>query len=129
MADICQGSFTIGSNSTATISMPNSFVPIFMELEIGPRTSTTETLITRSNGWHDFANNRKCAMTIFDDGTMRRTVETTASDITHYKNVSGTFTKIIDGVLSNPQLGSFDYTCATGMYDTAYTIRYKAWSA
>lgn len=129
MSDICQGSFSVGANGTTTVNMPNSFTPIFMELEIGPRTTVTETLVTRSSGWHDFANARKAAMSFFDDGTMRRTVETTSSDITHYKNNAGTFTKIIDGSLSNPQVGTFDYTPATGFFDSGYTIRYKAWSA
>lgn len=130
MSDICQGSFSVGANGTTTVNLPNAtLTPIFMELEIGPRTGTTETLITRSSGWHDFANARKAAMSIFDDGTIRRTVETTSSDITHYKNVSGTFTKIIDGSVSNPQAGKFDYTPATGFFDSNYTIRYKAFSA
>jgi len=127
MSNICQGSFTSNSTSTTTVNMPSSFTPIFMEFEIGPRSGTTETLVTRSSGWQDFANARKAAMSIFDDGTMRRTVETTSSGITHYKNSSGTFTKIIDGSASNPQVGSFDYTATS--FDTNYTIRYKAFSA
>lgn len=130
MADICQGSFTVGANGTTTVNLPNgTLIPIFMELSIANRTSTVETLVTNSDGWHDFANARQYCKTIFDDGTMRRTTDTTTSDIRHYKNVSGTFTKIIDGTVSNPTAGTFDYTPATGFFDTAYTIRYKAFSA
>lgn len=129
MADICQGSFSVGANGTVTVNMPNSFTPIFVELEIGPRASTNETHVIRSSGWHDFANDRKACISIFDDGTVRGTRETTSSDITHYKNVSSVLTKIIDGSLSNPDVGSFDYTPVTGYFDSAYTIRYKAWSA
>lgn len=129
MSDICQGSFSVGANGTTTVNMPSSFTPIFMELELGPRSSTNETIVTRSSGWHDFANARKYAVSVFDDGTLRGTRDTTASDITHFKNVSNTLTKIIDGSLSNPQLGTFDYTPATGFFDSAYTIHYKAYSA
>jgi len=129
MADYEQGSFTIGSNGTFTVNLNSSFTPTLILTEIGPRTSTTETLVTHSNGRHDFTNVRKYAISTFDDGTIRRTIETTASDITHYKNNSGTFTKIIDGTISNAQLGSFDYTPATGFFDSNYTIRFIAFGA
>lgn len=129
MADYEQSSFSVGANGTTTVNLAGSFTPVQMIFSIGPRSSTTETLVTHSEGRHDFTNARKYALTIFDDGTMRRTIETTASDITHYKNVSGTFTKIIDGTVSNPQPGSFDYTPATGFFDSAYTIRFIAFGA
>lgn len=127
MSDICQGSFTVSTTGTTTVNMPNSFTPIFMEFELGPRTGTTETLVSRSSGWQDIANSRKAAMTIFDDGTMRRTIETTSNSLTHYKNVSGTFTQIIAAGVSAVGLGTFDYTST--LADGSYTIRYKAFSA
>lgn len=124
MANVCQGSFSVGTAGTTTVNMPTSFTPIFIEFEIGPRSGVTESLVTRSSGWQDIGNNRKAAMSIFDDGTLRRTVETTANSITHYKNVSGTFTQIIAGGVSAVGLGTFDYTST--LVDVAYTIRYKA---
>lgn len=126
MADYEVGSFSVGANGTTTVTLNGSFTPIGIEFEIGPRFNTTETLVTRSSGWQDFTNGTKAAITIFDDGTMRRTIETGSSGITHYKNSSGTFTKIIDGTASNPQAGSFDYTPATGFFDSGYKIRFKA---
>lgn len=123
------GSFSVGANGTTTVNLNSSFTPAMIEFDIGPRFNTTETLVTRSSGWHDLVNATKACITIFDDGTMRRTIESTASSITHYKNNSGTFTKIIDGTISNPQLGSFDYTPATGFFDSNYKIRFKAFGA
>jgi len=129
MSNFEVGSFSVGANGTTTLSLNGSFTPQLIEFDIGPRFNTTETLITRSSGWHDLVNGTKASISVFDDNTIRRTIETTASSITHYKNVGGTFTKIIDGTVSNPQPGSFDYTPATGFFDPNYKIRFKVFGA
>ncbi len=130
MANYEVGSFSVGTNGATTINLNSSFTPAMIILEIGPRFNTTETVLIRSTGQHDFVNGTKAATSIYYDSTIGgRTIETNASSITHYKNVSSTFTKIIDGTVSNPQLGSFDYTPATGFFDSNYKIRFKAFGA
>lgn len=126
MSNFEQGSFSLGTVTTTTVNLNGSFTPAFIELEIGPRTGTNETLVTRSSGWHDFNLSRRACISIFDDGVVHTTRESTSSDITHYKNVSSVATKIIDGTLSNPQAGSFDYTSTAA--DSNYTIRFKAFA-
>jgi hypothetical protein len=98
-----------------------------MEFEIGPRVSTVENRVMRSSGWQDFTNNRKAAMSIYDDATVRGTAETTTYSITHYNNVSGVFTEIISGYASSPVAGQFTYNPT--LFNASYEIRYKAFSA
>lgn len=130
MANYEVGSFAVGANGTTTLSLNGSFTPQLIELDIGPRFNTTETVLERSSGWHDLVNATKAVVNIYHDNTLGdRTSETTASSITHWINVSGTYTKIIDGTISNPQPGSFDYTPATGFFNSNYKIRFKVWGA
>lgn len=121
-----QGSFTRGSTGPATILLEGSFTPAFFEFSIAPRTSTNETHVISSDGWQDIANSRKYAKSIFTDGTVQGTRETTSYGITHYKNVSGTLTKVISGSVTAVDAGEFDVNFDT--VDSAYTIRFKAFA-
>jgi hypothetical protein len=119
-----QGSFTRGSTGTAIISMEGTFTPSYFEFSIGPRTSTNETHVIYSSGSQDINLDRKQSVSIFDDGTVSGTRETTSYAITHYKNVSGTLTKIISGYVSAVDAGEFTVNFDT--VDSAYTIRFRA---
>lgn len=123
---ICQGSFTATSGDNV-VQMPSSFTPLFMEFEIGPQASGSETVMIRSSGWQDFTNNRLAAISTYVSGTLRGTKDTTAASITHYKDVGGVLTKIIDGsVTARTPTGYFTFTSTPGFVDANYKIRYKA---
>lgn len=126
MSNFEQGSFTRASTGAATLAMSGSFTPAFFEFEIGPRSGTAETYVIRSSGWQDMNLSRTAAMSIFDDGTVRGTRETTSYAITHYKNVSGTLTKIISGSVTSVGAGTFTVNFDT--VDSGYTIRFKAFA-
>lgn len=121
-----QGSFTKSSTGTETIVMDGSFTPSYFEFSISSRTGTNETHVINSDGWQDIGNSRKYAKSVFDDGTVRGTRETTSYAITHYKNVSGTLTKVISGYVSSVTAGEFVVNFDT--VDSAYTIRFKAFA-
>lgn len=127
MANYEQNSYTISTTGSHTLNLDGSFTPAFFEFSIAPRTSTNETVVINSDGWQDITNSRKYAKSIFDDGTVRGTRETTSYAITHYKNVSGTLTKIISGLVTSVGAGTFDVNFDT--VDSNYTVRVKAFGA
>lgn len=123
MADFESNSYTISTTGAHNLAMDGAFVGKFFEFSIAPRTSTNETVVISSDGWQDIGNARKYSKSVFDDGTVRGTRETTSYAITHYKNVSGVLTKIISGSVTSANNGDFDVNFDT--VDSGYTIRVK----
>lgn len=119
------GSFSTGSTGTTTVVLNNgSFVPTSIELEMGPRAGTNETLITRSSGWHDGTRHR--TISIFGDTTLRGTRQNNTYTMTHYKNVAGTLTVAWQGTVTAFGTGQFDVNVQTA--DSNYSVYFKAFS-
>lgn len=117
------GSFSEGATGNHQIVLNGSFTPLYIQFECGPRSATNETLVTRSSGWTD--GNIECAISIFDDGTLRLTRESGSYCITHYKNVSGTPTKVLSGSIVSFDAGGA-FTIDMDVVDSSYPIRFTA---
>lgn len=120
-----QGSYIIPAVGTATYTIAATYTPAFIEFEVGAKGGSSENLVRRSSGWQDIANNRRAAISLYDDGTVRATKETTTASITHYDNVGGTLTQILSGYVAS--VGGGTITITMTIASPNYTIRYKAY--
>lgn len=120
------GSFTVpASTGNLTVNLNNgSLTPTLIELEAGPRASTTETDVRRSSGWTD--GTRQRAVSIYADGTVRGTIANNAYSIMHYKNVSGVFTKVFSASIVSMSAGSF--VLNFDVVDSSYQVYTKVFS-
>lgn len=88
----------------------DTLTPDMFKFTISARSSTDETHVIYSNGIQDMVLDRKNAHSIYDDGTVRGTRRSTSQSITHWKNVSGTLTKLIGAYVSHVEEGGFKVT-------------------
>lgn len=109
MSNIEKGSFTPASTGDTVLALVGSFTPNFFTFWMDCRPATTETLVTRSDGVCDFTNSRHYSCSRFDDGTIRRTIDSTTEDIIHYEDHTGTFTLICAGHVTATAAGQFTF--------------------
>lgn len=116
-------SYTVpGSTGNTTFNLNNSgLTPAMIEFEVGPRVSTNETDVRRSSGWTDGARQR--TISVYADGSLRATRQSSSYCIMHYVNVSGTITKKFSASIVSMAAGQF--VLNFDVVDTSYQIFVK----
>lgn len=126
MVKVEKGSFSVDTTGESSLLVleDDTLTPDFFLFSISGRPSTTETHVISSDGWQDMVLDRKVCKSSYADSTIRGTKRSTTESITHYKNVSSTFTQVIGAYISYVETGGFKYTASVA--DSNYVVDFVA---
>lgn len=115
------GSFSASSTGNKTVLLNGAFTPIFIEFEVGPRSSTNETDVRRSTGSCDGTN--QFAISTFSGAVNKGTRATTSKCIMHYIDSSGATLKVQGSFVS---FGSGQFIVNMDTVDVNHPVYFKA---
>ena len=115
-------SFSIGATGQSDLIVleDDTLTPDFFIFSISGRSGTTETHAISSDGWQDMVLGRKVSKSSYADGSVRGTKRSTTESITHFKNVSSSFTQVIGAYISYVETGGFKFT--SSLADGDYVV-------